>query len=78
VDDDDDDDDRGTSTPQKSRITVEEARRIALGRVIGTISDEDSDDDSYDFEVHHQGKEYEIEINAYTGIITEFEVDDED
>ena len=78
VDDDDDDDDRGESTPQKSKITLDEARQIALGRVNGTISDEDSDDDSYDFEVHHQGKEYEIEINAYTGIITEFEVDDED
>ncbi len=78
MDDDDDDDDRGTSTPQKSRITVEEARRIALGRVNGTIVDEDTDDDSYEFEIHHQGKEYEIEINAFTGIITEFEVDDED
>lgn len=78
VDDDDDDDDRGESTPQKSKITLDEARQIALGRVNETISDEDSDDDSYDFEVHHQGKEYEIEINAYTGIITEFEVDDED
>ena len=78
VDDDDDDDDRGASTPQKSRITLGDARRIALERVNGTIVDEDMDEDSYDFEIHHQGKEYEIEINAFTGIITEFEVDDED
>ena len=78
VDDEDDDDDRGASTPQKSRITLGDARRIALERVNGTIVDEDMDDDSYDFEIHHQGKEYEIEINAFTGIITEFEVDDED
>ncbi|WP_312459377.1 PepSY domain-containing protein [Proteiniclasticum sp.] len=78
ADDDDDDDDRGASTPQKSRITLGDARRIALERVNGNIVDEDMDEDSYDFEIHHQGKEYEIEINAFTGIITEFEVDDED
>ncbi|SFN98904.1 PepSY domain-containing protein [Proteiniclasticum ruminis] len=78
VDDNDDDDDRGTGTPQKSRITLEEARRIALERVNGTIVDEDTDEDSYDFEIHHEGKEYEIEINAYTGLITEFEVDEKD
>ena len=74
-DDDRDDDDK---VQTGTRLTLEEARKIALDRVSGTIVDEDSDDDSYDFEIRFEGKEYEIEIHAYTGEIEEFEVDEED
>ena len=76
--DDQDDDDDKVEAPVRTRLTLAEARKIALGRVNGTIVEEDSDDDSYEFEIRLNGKEYEIEIHAYTGEIEEFEVDDED
>ena len=34
------------------------------------------DDDEYEVEIHAEGKEYEMIIDAYTGEITEFEIDD--
>ncbi len=71
-DDDDSDDDKGT------RITVDQARTIALGRVKGTIVDMDQDDDEYKFEITLEGTKYEIEIDAYTGKILKVEMDDDD
>lgn len=35
------------------------------------------DDDEYEIEIKFNGKEYEIEIDIYTGKILEFEVDDD-
>lgn len=76
--DDDGDDDRSEDTVRNSVISMEEARRIALEKVNGTIVKEDRDDDSYDFEIRLDGRKYEIEINAFTGAVEEFEVDDDD
>ncbi|HBT18455.1 MAG TPA: hypothetical protein DEA52_00195, partial [Clostridiaceae bacterium] len=64
--------------PTRTRLTMAEARAIALAKVPGTIVDEEEDDDSFDFEIKLHGKEYELEINAYTGVIEEFEVEDDD
>ena len=77
VDDDDDEDDK-VQAPTRTRLTMAEARAIALAKVPGTIVDEEEDDDSFDFEIKLHGKEYELEINAYTGVIEEFEVEDDD
>jgi len=87
---DQDDDDRDSGRHKKedknkngkhqkssARLTIEEARRIALGRVSGRITEEERDDDSYDFEIILDGKKYEMEINAFTGKIEEYEVDDD-
>ena len=78
VDKDDDDDDRSEVTGRNSEISLEEARRIALETVNGTIVEEERDDDSYDFEIRLDGRKYEIEINAFTGSVEEFEIDDDD
>ena len=75
IDDQDEDDEM---EPARARLTLEEARRIALGRVNGTIMEEDADDDSYDFEIRLNGRKYEIEVHAYTGVIVDFDVEDLD
>ncbi len=59
-------------------ITLEEARRIALDNVNGTIIEEEIDDDSYDFKIRLDGKEYEMKISAFSGKIEEFETEHED
>ena len=74
IDDQDDEDDE--MEPARARLTLDEARRIALGRVNGTIMEEDADDDSYDFEISFNGRKYEIEVHAYTGVIVDFDVED--
>ncbi|MBM7563042.1 PepSY domain-containing protein, partial [Fusibacter tunisiensis] len=74
--DDDDDDDRDDQN--RNRISAEEARKIALNRVNGTIAEFEQDDDDYEIEIELDGKEYKIEINAYTGAIIKFEMDDDD
>lgn len=76
LDDQDDDDKEDEMEPARTRLTLEEARRIALGRVNGTIMEEDTDDDSYDFEIRLNGRKYEIEVHAYTGVIEDFDVED--
>ena len=73
---DDQDDEPTLTTPKKTRITSEQAKKIALAKVNGTIVDFELDDDEYKVEIHAEGKEYEMIIDAYTGEITEFEIDD--
>lgn len=83
----DDDDDKNNNRDkdkkpakksEKARLTIEDARKIALSKTNGEIIEEESDDDSYEFEIQFNSKEYTIEINAFTGKIDKFEVDDED
>lgn len=62
-----------------SRITPDQAKKIALDKVGGgKVIEFELDDDEYEIEIIANGKEYEIEINAYTGEILEFDVDDLD
>lgn len=76
--DDDDDDKDDAKKPEKAKLTMDDARKIALSKANGKIVEEESDDDSYEFEIQLNGKEYSIEINAYTGKVDKFEVDEED
>lgn len=73
----DDDDDHRSSKPAKpSKISANEAKKIALNLVNGTIVDFEEDDDEFEIEIIKDGIEYEIEIDAYTGKVLEFEIDD--
>ncbi|WP_422484981.1 PepSY domain-containing protein [Gudongella sp. DL1XJH-153] len=80
VDDDDYYDDyKEESKEPANRISIEEAKAIALERVGGGIITEfESDDYEFEIEIKYDGKEYEIEIDAYTGYIIDFEVEYED
>ena len=65
---------------QKQIIGVEGAKNIALSMAKGEIKSielEDDDDDlEYKIEIVSEGREYEIELDAYTGKVLEFESDD--
>jgi len=67
---------------QKQIIGLDRAKSIALGLVRGEIKsielDDDDDDMEYKIEIVSEGREYEIEIDAYTGKVLEFEIDDLD
>lgn len=89
VDRDDDDDRRKSgnvtapaqkvNTVPSGRITAEEAKAIALKRTGGGIITEfERDDGEFEIEIKFNGKEYEIEIDARTGQILDFEVEDDD
>ncbi|WP_313120887.1 PepSY domain-containing protein [Proteiniclasticum ruminis] len=60
-------DDQPSGEEGRTRITIQEARRIALGRTGGRIVEEDLDEDSYEFEIHTAAEKHELEIDAFTG-----------
>lgn len=60
------------------RISVDQAVSIAKSRVNGIVTGFEFDDDEYEVEIYLNGYEYEIEINAYTGAITDVGIDEED
>lgn len=66
-------------TPDRE-LTLEEAERIALNEINGTIiqAEEDYDDGElyYEFKISTGMKVYEVEIHAGSGLITEFKLDD--
>mgnify|MGYP000994310116 CR=1 FL=1 len=70
------------ATNEKQVIPAEQAKKIALEKVNGTIVEFDFDYDDgrpeYEIEIKANGKEHDIEIDGYTGEITEFEIDDDD
>ena len=64
-----------------SFISPEEARKLALGLVDGEIIKlelDDEDDPEYEIKVRKDGVIYEIELDARTGRVEEFERDDDD
>ena len=83
---DDDDDDRTSiqpngqpQQPSRTRISADQAKAIALQLTGGgRIVEFESDDDEYEIEIIQNGKEYEIEIHAFTGKVLDFEVEDDD
>ena len=84
----DDDHHRGTSTSKskqssnqvsKGKISADRAKAIALELTGGgAITEFEMDDDEYEIEIKAKGKKYEIEIDAYTGKVLDFEVEDND
>lgn len=66
------------SKDQSKVISSEQAKKIALSIVAGTITDFDFDEDDleYEIEIELDGLEYEITIEAITGEVIELESDD--
>lgn len=62
-------DDQPSGEEGRTRITIQEARKIVLGRTGGKIVEEDLDEDSYEFEIHTDTDKHELEIDAFTGRI---------
>ena len=65
------------SSYKRSKITPARAKQIALAKVPGATlrNIKDFDEDSYEGEIHYRGYTYEFEIDAYTGRITDWDVD---
>ncbi|WP_462421697.1 PepSY domain-containing protein [Salinicoccus sp. Marseille-QA3877] len=72
---------RKTTTETDSQsIGMDEAVQIAKDKVGGgdvTDKEFDKDDNDYEIEIVHEGFEYDVEINATTGEIKDFDQDDE-
>lgn len=65
----------------QARLSVAEVRRIALGETGGGVIMEleyDEDDREYEIVIFHNGYEYELEIDAFTGRIKDMDVDELD
>ena len=63
----------------RTRITADQAKKIALDLVGGgVITEFEADDDEFEIEIKFKGKEYEVEIDPYSGRILDFEVEDDD
>ncbi|NLJ57907.1 MAG: hypothetical protein GX339_03575 [Tissierellia bacterium] len=78
--DDDYDDDNDDDNESRHLIGNIKAMEIALGLANGKIVDFELDEDDgyykYEIEIVADGYEYEIELDAYTGEVLEFEKDD--
>lgn len=83
-DDDKDNDEKLTSKDKKkAKITLEEARAIALKRVAGTVVEEELEKEKgrlqYAFDIKDSnGKVWDVEIDAITGEVLQAAEDDED
>jgi uncharacterized membrane protein YkoI len=83
-DDDKDDDEKLSSRDKKkAKITLEEARAIALKRVAGTVVEEELEKEKgrlqYAFDIRDSsGKMWDVEIDAITGEVLQAAEDDED
>jgi len=75
-------DDSKSIIVSKPIITEEAAKSIATdlvhGKIIAFELDNDDDDPEYEIKITANGKKYEIEIDAYTGKVLEFEHKDDD
>lgn len=82
--DDDDNDDKqqitqSTQSTQSKKITQQQAIQIALGKVNGTVTKVELDDDNkYEIEIVKGQIEYDFEINEATGAIIKMEQDNLD
>jgi len=60
-------------------ISADKAKAIALELTgEGRITDFKLDDDEYEIEIKANGKEYDIEIDAYTGKVLDFDVENDE
>lgn len=79
----DDNDKPGAELVKQAKITMEQARAIALARVPGTITEEDLEMErgklQYAFDIKDaSGKIFDVEIDAKTGAILKAVEDSED
>ncbi len=83
-DDDDDADEKADQSKYaaEAKITMTEARAIALKRIPGTILDEELEKENgrlqYALDVCKDGKIYDVEIDAKTGAVLQAALDDDD
>jgi uncharacterized membrane protein YkoI len=82
-DDKDKDEKLSAKDKKKAKITLEEARAIALKRVSGTVVEEELEKEKgrlqYAFDIKdNQGKIWDVEIDAITGEVLQAAEDDED
>ena len=82
-DDDDDDEELSTEDKQQVKLSLEDARTIALARVTGTVIDEELEKEKgrlqYAFDIRDaDGKVWDVEIDAITGEVLQAELDEED
>ncbi len=82
-DDKDDDEKLSSRDKKKAKITLEEARAIALKRVSGTVVEEELEKEKgrlqYAFDIRDSnGKVWDVEIDAVTGEVLQAAEDDED
>ena len=88
--DDDRDDDEDDDSPEmqaklakEAKISIEQARKTALERVAGTITEEEIEIENgvlvYSIEIRDaNGKTHDVEVDAKTGEIVRVEEEDED
>lgn len=82
-DDKDKDEKLSSKDKKKAKITLEEARAIALKRVAGTVVEEELEKEKgrlqYAFDIRdNSGKIWDVEIDAITGEVLRAAEDDED
>jgi uncharacterized membrane protein YkoI len=82
-DDKDDDEKLSPRDKKKAKITLEEARAIALKRIAGTVVEEELEKEKgrlqYAFDIRDSsGKIWDVEIDAITGEVLRAAEDDED
>ena len=69
-----------TAETDSESIGMDEAVQIAKDKVGGgdvTDKEFDKDDNDYEIEIVHEGSEYDVEINAATGAVTDFDQENE-
>jgi uncharacterized membrane protein YkoI len=84
-DDEDDDDDEEITEADRAlvKISIKDAKSVALGRVPGKILDAEFEKEhgrlQYAFDIlGEDGKTYDVEIDAITGEVLQADVDDDD
>jgi uncharacterized membrane protein YkoI len=81
--DDDDDEDLSAEDKQQVKVSLEEARTIATGRVKGKVIDEELEKErgrlQYAFDIRDEnGKVWDVEIDAISGEVLQAAEDDDD
>jgi len=82
-DDDGEDEEISSEDRKRVKISAEQARKTALGRVSGTIVEEELEKENgrivYSIEIRDQDKKnFDVEVDAITGEIVNVEEEDED
>jgi uncharacterized membrane protein YkoI len=82
VETDDDSNNPSNQTTTGSTLSVEEAAKIALNKVNGTITEVEKEWEhgklEFDFEIQTNRGEAEVRVDAQTGEVTRVEFDDDD
>ncbi|MBY0145000.1 PepSY domain-containing protein [Neobacillus niacini] len=82
VETDDDSSNSSTQNANSTSISIDEASKIALNKVSGTITEVEKEMEhgrlEYKFEIHSNRGEADVRVDAETGKVTRVEFDDDD